>query len=72
MRPHQVCPCPHPQIGLLCAPIYSKWEWAIALDNLLDTQVGLAVPSLGVFTRWAGAPPSRMYQALTELNTAEK
>lgn len=76
----QACPCPDPPIGPLCAPIYPKWEWTIALGNLLDTILNLAFPSLGVFPYWAGAqvlllqwlPPSRMCQALAGLNTAEK
>lgn len=54
-RPHQVCPSPDSHIGPLCAPICPTWEWAIALGNLLDTLLSLAVPSLGVLPGWAGA-----------------
>lgn len=54
-QPHQVYPCPDPQIIFLCALIYPKWEWAIAPGNLLDTLLRLAVLSLGAFPCWAGA-----------------
>lgn len=75
----QVCPCPDPQIGPLCAPIYPKGEWTIAVGNLLDTILsGIPKPwGFPLLGRSPGAPPpvappSKMCQALAGLNTAEK